>query len=179
MGQPSLEPNDRLLLLQLQDQVRDLYRRRPRQQPNVRDLQDVNGWGAANGHALMYDATVGRYRPALSPPLLKFNQNGTLTVSSSDEDVMGGSGKLILVAARLKTTGSSTTTAILKHTTADGATTTSLATFTFASGSHTPTTTPPVAHRFVAGDYFWVDTTAAGTGAGGLVVNGWGTAGAA
>jgi hypothetical protein len=112
----------------------------------------------------------------IAPPFLKFNLNGTLSVSASDEDPMGFAGKLILVAARLKTSGSSTTTAILKHTTADGATTTSVATFSFTSGNETPTTTPSVGFSFLADDYWWVDVTAAGTGAAGLVVSGWGTA---
>jgi hypothetical protein len=113
---------------------------------------------------------------ALPPPFLKFNLNGAVSVSVSDEDPMGAAGKLILVAARLKTAGSTTTTAVLKHTTADGVTTSSVATFSFTSGNKTSTTTPSVGFSFVAGDYWWVDVTAAGADAEGLVVAGWGTA---
>lgn len=170
MGQPSF-PNDPLWRLErLEAEVQELYRRRTRRPPNVRDLQDVNGWGALTGYALMYDQDTGRYKPVIAPPFLKFNVNGTLTVASTDHDPMGGAGRLIRVAARLKTAGSSTTTAVLK----EGST--SVATFSFASGNTTPTTTPTVDHAFDESDYWWLDVTAAGTGAAGLVVAGWGTA---
>ena len=176
MGLPSFPHDTKYELERLWAKFAELDRRRPRRPANLRDLQDINGWGAADGHSVFYDTATGRYKVALAPPFLKFNLNGTLSVSASDEDPMGAAGKLILVAARLKTSGSTTTTAILKHTTANGATTTSVATFSFTSGNKTPTTTPTVGFGFVADDYWWVDVTAAGTDAGGLVVAGWGTA---
>ena len=146
-------------------------RRRPRRPPNVRDLQDVTGYGALTGYGLIYDQDTGRYKPVLAPPTLRFNLNGSLSVSASDHDPMGGPGKLILVKARLKTAGSSTTTAVLKESA------TTVATFTFTSGNTTPSVSPSsVSHAFDEDDYWWLDVTAAGTGAAGLVVNGWATA---
>lgn len=170
MAQPSLPYDTKYEIERLWAAVREMNRKRDRRPPNVRDLQDVNGWGAATGYALMYDQTTGRYKPVIAPPTLRFNKNGALTVSSSDHDPMGGPGKLIKVKARLKTSGSSTTTAVLK----EGATT--VATFSFTSGNVLPTTTPTVAYSYDEDDYFWLDVTAAGTGAAGLVVEGWATA---
>ena len=98
-----------------------------------------------------------------------FNLNGTLSVSASDHLPIPTACRLVLVRGRLKTTGTSTTTAILKKNAS-----TTLATFSFTSGNATPTTTPQVAVALVDGDYLWVDVTAAGTGAGGLVIALWG-----
>lgn len=98
-----------------------------------------------------------------------FNRNGTLTVSSSDHLPIPTACKLVLVRGRLKTTGSSTTTAILKKNAS-----TTLATFSFTSGNATPTTTPTVSVDLVDGDYLWLDITGAGTAAAGLVVSMWG-----
>ncbi len=168
MGQPSFPNNDRWRIERLEAAVTELYRRRPRTQPNLRDLNDINGWGAADGHVVMYDTTTGKYKPVLAPPTLAFNQTGTLTVSASDEAPMGSSGKLFLVQPRLKTTGSGTTTAVLKKNAS-----TVVTTFTFASGSHTATWTALANTSFVAVDYFWLDTTAIGSGAAGLVVYAW------
>jgi hypothetical protein len=97
-----------------------------------------------------------------------FNQTGALTVSGSDHYPVPASCKLVLVRGRLKTSGSTTTTAILKKNAS-----TTLATFSFTSGNTTPTTTPTVSVDLVDGDYLWVDTTAAGTSAAGLVVALW------
>lgn len=116
---------------------------------------------------------------AIPPPFLRFNLNGAISVSSSDFDPMGYGGRLHRLAALLTTTGTSTTTVLLKHTTADGATTTTVATFNFTSGNRVPTEGIPydVNFRFKPGDWFWTDVTAAGTGAEGLVLSGWGSAG--
>lgn len=153
---------------QLESHVDQLYRRRPRQLPNLREHTDVVGYGQASGHALVYDATSSRWKPVLAPPTLRFNLNGAVAVSSSDEDVMASDGKVFLAKARLKTAGSSTTTAILKH----GASAT-VATFTFGSGARVPASPPTVSKVFAEDDYFWVDVTAAGSGAEGLVINVW------
>jgi hypothetical protein len=97
-----------------------------------------------------------------------FNLNGAISVSSSDHYPVPASCRLVLVRGLLKTSGSSTTTAILKKNAA-----TTVATFSFTSGNTTPTTTPTVAVNLVDGDYLWLDVTGAGTGAAGLVVALW------
>lgn len=169
MGQPSFPANNDWRFERLEAQVQELFRRGTTP-PNVRNLNDVDGWGAATGYSLMYDQTTGRYKPVIAPPTLRFNLNGTLSVSSSDHDPTGGPGKLIKVKARLKTSGSSTTTALLK----EGSTT--VATFTFTSGNVLPSTTPTVSYSYDEDDYWWLDVTTAGAGAAGLVVEGWATA---
>lgn len=171
MGQPSF-PNDPLWRLErLEAEVQELYRRRTRRPPNVRDLQDVNGWGALTGYTLLYDQATGRYKPLIAPPTLRWNQHGAVTVESSDHDPMGGAGRLIKVKGRLTTAGSSTTTALIK----EGSTT--VATLTWGSGATTATVSPSsVNHAYSEDDYFWLDITAAGTGADGLVVVGWAAA---
>lgn len=174
MPKPSFGYDTKYEIERLWAAVDELNRKRDRRPPNLRDLQDVNGYGAATGHVLAYDATLGRFRPMLAPPFLRFNLNGTLSVSASDHDPVGGNGRLTLVRGRLKTSGSSTTTALLK------VNSTTVCTLTFTSGNVTPSYSPTtVSHAFDNDDYWWLDVTAAGTGAAGLVVNGWGTAGAA
>lgn len=171
MGQPSLPYDTKYEIERLWAAVREMNRKRDRRPPNVRDLQDVNGWGAATGYALVYDQTTGRYKPLIAPPTLRWNQHGAVTVESSDYDPMGGSGRLVKVKGRLTTAGSSTTTALIK----EGATT--VATLTWVSGATTATVTPSVVnHAYEENDYFWLDITAAGTSADGLVVVGWATA---
>lgn len=171
MGQASFEKNDKWRIERLEAQVQELYRRRARRSPNVRDLQDVNGWGALTGYALVYDQDTGRYKPLIAPPTLRWNQHGAVAVESSDHDPMGGPGRLVKVKGKLKVAGSSTTTAIIK----EGATT--VATLTWGSGATTATVTPStVNHAYDEDDYFWLDITAAGTSANGLVVVGWATA---
>lgn len=178
MAQPSF-PNDlKYRLERIEAELNELHRKlHPKRQPNLRDLQDVNGWGADTAYILSYDTEFGRFRPMLAPPFLRFNLNGTLAVSASDHDPVGASGKLTQLEARLSTAGSSTTAAVLKHTDSD-ANTVTVAVFSFASGSTTPTTTSVLPYSFYDG-YWTCEVTAAGTGAAGLVVNGWGTAGAA
>lgn len=175
MGQASFPRDLKFWMERVEAELNELHRKlHPKRQPNLRDLQDVNGWGALTGYILAYDATTGRFKPMLAPPFLRFNLNGTLSVSSSDHDPVGGSGRLTLVRGRLKTAGSSTTTALLK------ADSTTVATLTFTSGNATPSYSPTtVDHAFDNDTYWWVDLTAAGTSAAGLVINGWGTAGAA
>lgn len=171
MVQPSFQHDTKWRLERIEAELREIRRSRPRRPPNLRDLQDIDGWGAADGYAALYDTSIGRYKVALAPPTLRFNQHGAVTVESSDHDPMGGAGKLILVKGRLAVAGSSTTTALLK----EGATT--VATLSFTSGNVTPTITPTtVSHAYEADDYWWLDITAAGTGAEGLVVAGWATA---
>lgn len=171
MGQPSFQNDMKWRVERIEAELQEIRRARPRRPPNLRDLQDINGWGAADGHSVFYDTEYGRYKVALAPPTLKFNQHGAVTVESSDHDPMGGAGKLILVKARLAVAGSSTTTALLK----EGSTT--VATVSFTSGNVLPSVTPStIAHSYAADDYWWLDITAAGTGAEGLVVSGWATA---
>lgn len=174
MGQPSFSPDDRSQLQWCVEQLRELNRKRPRRGQNIGDLQNVRGYGALSGHALMYDQLTGQWKPVLSPPVVTFNINGPLTVVATDEMPMGSAGRVIQAAARLKTSGSTTTTAILKHTT--GATTSTLGTFTFTSGNKNPSSYPTISFVFAQYDVLWLDVTAAGTGAGGLVVPVWTTA---
>lgn len=170
----SFQPNLVEQVNALERAVAELQRKRPRNLPRLGDLRDVNGWGAATGYVLAYDATVGRFRPMLAPPFLRFNLNGAISVSSSDHDPVGATGRLTAVRGRLTTSGSSTTTAVLK------CNSTTVCTLTFTSGNVLPSYSPTtVNHAFDGDDYWWLDVTAAGTGAEGLVVNGWGTAGAA
>lgn len=158
----------------LKRQVAELNRKRDRNQPRLGDLRDVNGWGAQVGYVLAYDPLVGRYRPMLAPPFLRFHSEGAIAVESSAHDPVGASGRLTLVRGRLTTAGSSTTTAVLK------CNSTTVCTLTFASSAVVPTYSPStVSHAFDSDDYWWLDVTAAGTGAEDLVVNAWATAGTA
>lgn len=171
---PSFEPNLYEDVQALKRAVAELNRKRERDAPRLGDLRDVNGWGASAGHVMAYDAAVGRFKPMLAPPFLRFDAFGPIEVRSSDHDPAGAAGRLVLVRGRLTTSGSSTTTALLK------CESTTVCTLTFTSGNVLPTYSPTtVNHAFDADAYWWLDITAAGTGAEGLVVNGWGTAGAA
>lgn len=171
---PSFEPNLYEDVQTLKRQIAELHRKRDRNQPRLGDLRDVNGWGAQTGYVLAYDATVGRFKPMLAPPFLRFNQHGAVTVEDSDNDPVGGPGRLTLVRGRLATAGSSTTTVLLKL---NGST---IVTMTFTSGNVTPTYSPSTVSQTFDGNAYWsLSITAAGTGAEGLVVNGWATAGAA
>ena len=108
-------------------------------------------------------------RPSLTRgALCIFNLNGTLSVSASDHFPIPTSCQLTVVRARLKTAGSSTTTAVLK---ANASTT--VAPFSFSSSSVTPSSNPTVANRLTVDDYLWLDVTAAGTSAAGLVLAVW------
>lgn len=170
MSQPSFLRNDRFEVEQLARRVTRLERLQASTQ-NIGDLGDVVGWGASDGHVHAYDTTTGTFKPMLAPPFLKFNLNGTLSVSASDQDPVAGAGKIVTVNARLATAGSSTTTAVLKKNAS-----TVITTFTFASSSNTATWTALANTTFAANDYFWIDLTAAGTGAKGLVIAVWATA---
>ena len=129
-----------------------------------------------NGHALMYDQLTGQWKPVLSPPLVTFHGLGAFEVAESGRFPCGSDGRVIQAAAVLTTAGSSTTTADLNHTTSDGATTTTLATYTFASGNLAPNSYPDISFVFAQYDWLWLDITAAGTGAEELVVPVWATA---
>jgi hypothetical protein len=143
--------------------------RRPPTGPHLAGLEDVDQIvRPSHGYALVYDKPTGLFKAAIPPPMVTFNQTSVLTVSGSDEFTVPAACKLFLVRARLKTTGSTTTTAVLKKNAS-----TTVATFSFTSGNHTPTSTPTVSTALVDGDYLWLDTTAAGTSAAGLVVSVW------
>lgn len=174
MSKPSFSADLKYELERLWASINELNRKRDRRPPNLRDLQDVNGHGALQGYQPFYDTTVGRYKMAIPPPMVTFNQNGALTVAGSDLFPVPANCKLFLVRARLKTAGSSTTTSVLKKNAS-----TTVATFSFTSGNTTPTTTPSVSTTLVDGDYLWVDTTAAGSSAAGLVVAVWAMASSA
>lgn len=168
MGQPSFPNNLQYRVERIEADLAELHRKRPRRNPNLRDMQDVNGWGAADGHALVYDTEFGRYKPVIQPPMVTFNMNGALTVSRFDDWVVPAACKLFLVKARITTTGSSTSTAVLKK----GASTT-IATYSFTSGNHAPTTYPALSTTLAEDDVLWVDVTAAGTSAAGLTLSVW------
>lgn len=172
---PSFEPNLYEDVQALKREVAELHRKRDRNLPRLGDLRDVNGWGAQTGYVLAYDQTIGRFKPMLAPPFLKFSTVGDdVPVVESGHDPVAAPGRLTLVKARLATAGSSTTTALLKH---NGST---VVTVTFTSGNVTPSLSPTtVDYAFDADDYWSLDITAAGTAASGLVVAGWGTGGAA
>lgn len=175
-GQRSTIVPDRVPIASAHDRIDDRVRM---QQPGHRigHADDVDTTlRPLDGHALMYDQLTGLWKPVLSPPIVTFNLTGSLTVSSSDEMPMGSAGRVIQTAPHLKTAGSSTTTALLKHTTANGATTTTLATYSFSSSSKTPSSYPSISFVFAQYDWLWVDVTAAGTGAAGLVLPVWATA---
>lgn len=173
MGQPSFGYDTKYQIERLWAAVDELNRKRPRRPPNFGDLQNVKSYGALNGYQPFYDQATGIYKMSVPPPMVTFNQNGAIAVAGSDHFPIPAPCKLFLVRALLKVAGSSTTTTILKKNA------TTVATFTFTSGNTTPTTTPEVATTCVDGDYLWEDTTAAGTGAEGLVVAVWAMAGAA
>lgn len=170
MSQPSFLRNDRFELEQLARRVAQLERLQASTQ-NIGDLGDVVGWGAADGHAHMYDTTTGTFKPMLAPPYVTFNMTGSLSVAGLDRFPNASTGRICTVAGILTTAGSSTTTAVLKKNAA-----TVVTTFTFTSSSQTPTFTALANASFIASDYLWLDVTAAGTGAAGLVVNVWATA---
>lgn len=173
MAQPSLPYDIKYKIERLEAAVRELNRKRDRRPPNVRELQDVNGWGALNGYQLFYDAAIGKFKAAVPPPMVTFHLDGALSVRSSGEFPIPAPCTLFLTAGRLTTVGGSTSTALLKHNT------TTIGTFDFTSGNNGPTTTPTILVPCVAGDYLWVDVTAAGSSAEDLVIPVWAMAGAA
>lgn len=176
MGRNSTIHPDRVPIGQAHDRIDDRVRLIPTGH-RIAHADDVDPTlRAAAGHALMYDTVSGLWKAVLAPAAVTFNINGALSVVSTDRMPMGSAGRVCQAAALLTTAGSSTTTAILKHTTANDATTTTLATFSFSSSSKTPSSYPTISFVFAQYDKLWVDVTAAGTGAAGLVVPVWATA---
>ena len=167
MGQPSFPADQKYEIERLWKAVGELNRKRPRRQPNLRDLQDVNGWGTLNGYIFTYDTATGRHRPVVPPPFVTFNRNGALAVAGFDKLRVPAPIKLFLGSGYLTTAGTATSTALLKKNS------TTVATYTFTSGNNDPTSQPALSTSYAAGDTLWVDVTAAGTSAAGLVIAVW------
>jgi len=91
-----------------------------------------------------------------------FNQSGAISVAASDKWPAPAAVTLTRARVALRTAGSSTTTAVVKV----GSTT--VATITLASTVSAATVS--IGADVAANGLVWIDTTAAGTGAVGLVV---------
>lgn len=166
-GRTSTQHPDRVPIVGAHTRITENVRR-PAAGARLQGLDDVDQIvNPMDGHAYVYDSGTGSFKAVLPPPMLRFNLNGPVTVSSSDRDQMGGAGKLFKTRSRLKTAGSSDTVFDLVV----GASTV-VVTITIPSGSRHPSSDPDLSYAF-DDDYFWVDVTTAGTGAEGLVVNVW------
>lgn len=175
-GRNSTVRPDRVPISQAHERIDDRVRLHPPAQ-RMGDADDVDPIARpSDGHALMYDQLTGLWKPVLAPPLVTFHQFGAVEVRSSGLFQCGSAGRVVQANGNLKVDGSSTTTALLKHTTANGATTTTLGTFTFTSGNTQPTSVPTISFVFAADDFLWLDVTAAGSGAEDLVINVWASA---
>lgn len=81
MPQPSFGYDTKYEIERLWAAVRELNRKRSRRPPNLRDLQDVNGWGAEDGSLLKYSTSIGRWKPA--PPTTSTGFRAARTIDQS------------------------------------------------------------------------------------------------